>query len=130
MTDVVHRGSCHCGKVRFEFEAPAACEVVDCNCSICQRCGYLHLFIPKSKFKLLSGQSELVAYRFNTKVAEHLFCGNCGIKSFYQPRSHPDNYSINVRCIDDGTLAITAVRRFDGQHWEDSINRLLAKQAT
>ena len=124
MADVIHRGSCHCGKVRFEFEAPAACEAVDCNCSICRRSGYLHLFIPKTKFRLLSGQPELVSYRFNTAVAEHLFCGVCGIKSFYQPRSHPDSYSINVRCVDDGTLTITAVRTFDGRHWEDSIGQL------
>ena len=124
MTDVVHRGSCHCGKVSFEFEAPAACDVVDCNCSICRRSGYLHLFIPKVKFRLLSGQPELVSYRFNTAVAEHLFCGICGIKSFYQPRSHPDSYSVNVRCVDDGTLTITGVRAFDGRHWEDSIRQL------
>lgn len=119
-----HRGGCHCGKVRFEFEAPATVEVLECNCSICQKLGYLHLIIPGSQFRLVSGADSLTTYQFNTGTARHLFCKVCGVKSFYVPRSHPDGYSINARCIDDGTVQMLTTTPFDGLHWEESISEL------
>ena len=115
---VTHRGGCHCGRVRFEVEAPAEIEVNECNCSMCGRTGYLHLIVPKSRFRLVSGRDSLSSYRFNTGVAEHLFCSVCGIKSFYVPRSRPDGYSVNARCLDEGTVARCKVGRFDGANWE------------
>ena len=118
MNMVKHTGGCHCGRVRFEVTAPASFEVGECNCSMCGRTGYLHLTVPKSRFKLLSGEDALTTYRFNTRTAKHLFCSHCGIKSFYVPRSHPDGYSVNVRCLDEGSFAITGVRKIDGRNWE------------
>jgi hypothetical protein len=120
----VHRGGCHCGRVRFEVEAPAELEVSECNCSICRKTGYLHLLVAKSQFRLTSGRDDLVSYRFNTGVAEHLFCRVCGIKSFYVPRSHPDGFSINARCLDPGTVRAMRVQRFDGANWEQHIGEL------
>jgi hypothetical protein len=113
-----HAGGCHCGRVRFEIEAPASFEVGDCNCSMCARTGYQHLFVKKENFRLLAGQEALENYQFNTKVAQHLFCRHCGIKSFYVPRSHPDGYSVNVRCLDAVTFEVTGVRNIDGRNWE------------
>ncbi len=121
---VVHSGSCHCGAIRFEVDAPAELEAWECNCSMCARCGYLHLIVSKSAFRLLSGREQLLSYRFNTGVAEHLFCATCGIKSFYVPRSHPEGYSVNVRCIDPGTIAATHIVPFDGADWEAHIAEL------
>ena len=118
MTLVKHTGGCHCGRVRFEIQAPTHIEVSDCDCSICSRTGYLHLIVPKSRFKLLSGEDELATYQFNTKTAKHLFCSHCGIKSFYVPRSHPDGYSVNARCLDEGTVAGMTVKKTDGKNWE------------
>lgn len=115
-----HRGGCHCGAVRFEVRAPADLEVLECNCSICSRTGYLHLIVGRDAFTLLGGADRLVEYRFNTGAARHLFCRTCGIKSFYVPRSHPDGVSVNARCLDPGTVASLRVRPFDGQHWEDA----------
>lgn len=115
---VTHRGGCHCGRVRFEVLAPARVEVSDCNCSMCSKSGYLHLIVRAGQFKLLSGQDVLSTYTFNTGTAKHLFCSVCGIKSFYVPRSHPDGFSINARCLDPGTLQEMTVRPFDGQEWE------------
>jgi hypothetical protein len=115
---VRHTGGCHCGRVRFEVMAPAQLEVGECNCSMCSKTGYLHLTVPKSRFKLLSGEDALTTYQFNTKTAKHLFCSHCGIKSFYVPRSHPDGFSVNVRCLDEGTFEITGVRKIDGRNWE------------
>lgn len=108
-----HRGGCHCGAVRFEVEAPAAIEALECNCSICRTTGFLHLIVPQSRFRLLSGEGALREYRYNTGAARHRFCGTCGVKSFYVPRSNPDGYSVNVRCLDSGTVELLTVRQFD-----------------
>jgi len=113
-----HIGGCHCGRVRFEVDAPSDVSVTECNCSICRKAGYLHLIVPKSRFRLIQGAADLVTYTFNTEVAKHYFCSVCGIKSFYVPRSHPDDYSVNARCIDGGTLTIIDVEIFDGVNWE------------
>ena len=115
-----HTGGCHCGCVRFEVVAPAQLEVTDCNCSICSKAGYLHLIVPKTQFKLLSGAEALTTYQFNTQTAKHLFCSVCGIKSFYVPRSHPDAYSVNARCLDAGTVRDLKIRQTDGVNWERS----------
>jgi hypothetical protein len=115
---VTHRGGCHCSRVRFEVIAPARVEVSDCNCSMCSKTGYLHLIVRAEHFKLLSGQDVLTTYTFNTGTAKHLFCSVCGIKSFYVPRSHPDGFSVNARCLDAGTLEQMTVRPFNGQDWE------------
>jgi hypothetical protein len=120
----VHKGGCHCGRVAFEVDAPADLEVSECNCSICRRTGYLHLLTAKSRFRLLRGAGDLVTYRFNTGTARHLFCAVCGIKSFYVPRSHPDGYSVNARCLEPGTIASMRVRPFDGANWERSVAEL------
>jgi hypothetical protein len=113
-----HTGGCHCGRVRFEIQAPAEIEVADCNCSICAKFGYLHLTVPQSRFRLLSGSDSLTSYQFNTGTAKHLFCSHCGVKSFYVPRSHPDGYSVNVRCLDAGTVTAMRVEQIDGKNWE------------
>ena len=122
MTDgfVSHRGGCHCGAVAFEVQAPARLAARDCNCSICRMTGFLHLIVPRSRFRLLRGAQELVEYRFNTGTARHLFCGRCGIKSFYVPRSNPDGYSVNVRCLDQATVEHVEVELFDDNDREAS----------
>ena len=117
---VTHRGGCHCGDVAFEVEAPARLTVQDCNCSMCSMTGYLHLIVPASRFRLLRGDDRLTAYRFNTGVARHLFCRRCGIKSFYVPRSNPDGYSVNARCLDRSTIVDLEIEPFDGRNWEQS----------
>jgi hypothetical protein len=86
---VTHRGGCHCRRVRFEVDAPAA------------------------RFRLLSGADDLIQYTFNTGAAKHRFCRVCGIKSFYIPRSHPDGVDVNARCLDPGTVTAMTVTPFD-----------------
>lgn len=113
-------GGCHCGAVRFTVEVPQEVELLDCNCSICRKSGYLHLIVPEADFVLDSGADGLISYRFGTGAAEHLFCAVCGIKSFYRPRSHPEGWSINFRCLDSGHGLTAAIRPFDGNNWESA----------
>ena len=110
---VTHRGGCHCRRVRFEVDAPASPEVLECNCSICTMTGYLHLIVPAARFRLLSGADDLTEYTFNTGTAKHRFCRHCGVKSFYVPRSHPDGFSVNGRCLDAGTIGWFNITPFD-----------------
>lgn len=120
----IHRGGCHCGRVRYEVEAPSVIAATECNCSICNKTGYLHLIVPNSDFRLVSGEDALETYTFNTGAARHRFCRHCGIKSFYIPRSHPDGISVNVRCLDPGTIERIDVTPFDGANWEQNISQL------
>ena len=112
-----YSGGCHCGRVRFNVRADLS-EMSECNCSICTKKGILHLVVPQSAFELLSGKDELAEYQFNTHIAKHWFCRVCGIHSFYVPRSHPDKYSVNARCLDNVDLSDVRPRHFDGKHWE------------
>ena len=110
---VVHRGGCHCRRVRFEVDAPAHLDALDCDCSICHMSGFQHLIVPAMRFRLLAGNDDLVQYSFNTGSAKHYFCRHCGVKSFYVPRSHPDGIDVNVRCLDAGTVEGIRMTRFD-----------------
>src|SRR5690349_19733418 len=115
-------GSCHCGSVRFRVLGPLE-RVTYCNCSICTKKGFLHFIVPKDRFELLAGAEVLTTYRFNTGVAQHLFCRVCGIHSYYVPRSDPDKIDVNVRCLEGVDLAGLTIAGFDGQHWEEAMQR-------
>ena len=117
---VTHRGGCHCGRVRFEVDAPARVVALDCNCSICRMTGFLHLIVPAARFRLVAGAEDLSEYRFNTGTARHFFCRHCGVKPFYVPRSHPDGYDVNVRCLDAGTVEELAVEPYDDARREET----------
>lgn len=119
-----HKGGCHCGRVQFEVEAPAAIRADQCNCSICRMTGYLHLIVPRSDFRLLNGEDDIETYTFNTGVAQHYFCRHCGIKSFYVPRSHPDGISVNTNCLQPDSIESITVTPFDGINWEQNIHKL------
>jgi len=114
---MLYSGGCHCGAVRFEVEADERPLVLDCNCSICRMTGYLHLIVPKSRFRLLAGEDRLATYTFGTGVAQHTFCRTCGIKPFYVPRSNPDGYDVNVRCLSPQPASMR-LEPFDGENWE------------
>jgi len=111
-------GGCHCGAVRFEAELPDAVEAQTCTCSMCVMLGFIHVIVPQSRFRLLQGQDQLTAYAFNTGVARHLFCSVCGVKSFYRPRSNPDGWSVNARCLDEASRPELRLSEFDGRNWE------------
>lgn len=124
MSDIKHKGHCHCGAVTFEVDAPADIQATQCNCSICSATGFLHLIVEGDKFHLLTGADNLTQYSFNSHTAKHLFCKTCGVKSFYIPRSHPNGFSVNVHCLDEDTIASVTIEDFDGANWEDNIHKI------
>jgi len=110
--------------VRFEVDAPAEIEALDCNCSMCRLTGFLHLIVPRSAFRLVCGESDLTEYRFGTGIARHLFCRVCGVKAYYVPRSNPDGIDVNVRAFDRGSVRKLTITPFDGEHWEQHADAL------
>ena len=123
---MIYKGSCHCGAIRFEVDAPEVIEADYCNCSICKKSGFLHLILPLSKFKLLNGSDSLTTYTFNTGIARHTFCKECGIKPFYTPRSNPDGIDVNVNCLDTEPKSVN-VTKFDGKNWEIHAHKVAHK---
>lgn len=113
-----HTGSCHCGAVVIEVDAPAEVDVYECNCSMCERTGFLHLIASQRTFRLLQGKDDLITYTFNTRVAQHYFCRYCGCKPYYIPRSNPDGFSVNFRCLNKSEFNKVNIIPFDGQNWE------------
>ena len=110
-------GGCHCRDVRFRCTLPdPPVAALSCNCSICAAAGFVHIMVPHDDFELLNGRGSLTSYRFGTGAAEHLFCTRCGIKSFYQPRSHPEAWSVNAYCLDDPPQL--TIEPFDGRNWD------------
>ncbi len=123
---MIYQGSCHCKAVTFEIDAPDNIEADLCNCSVCEKSGYLHLILPLSKFTLHSGQESLTTYTFNSGIAKHTFCKVCGVKPFYTPRSNPDGIDVNVHCLDTRAKSINVVD-FDGQNWDQNAHKLAHK---
>jgi hypothetical protein len=111
-------GGCHCGKVHFRVRFADPPELLDCNCSICTKSGFLHLIVDKAGFTLERGADALTDYRWGSGTAQHLFCSTCGIKSFYIPRSHPDGFSVNWRALDGVEDVKPLIRPYDGKNWE------------
>ena len=112
-----YRGSCHCGNVKYEVELDLSGPVTACNCSMCGRTGALMAFVPEDKFSLLAGEASLTDYQFHKKRIHHLFCSNCGVRSFARG-SGPGGAAmrmVNVRCLEDVDPLALEVKHWDGK---------------
>ena len=91
---------CHCGAVAFSVQLSDGFNTVRrCNCSFCRMRGAVTVSAPLSGIEVIKGKDKLNEYRFNTGTAVHYFCSICGIYTFHQRRSNPDQYGVNVACI-------------------------------
>jgi hypothetical protein len=126
--EITVEGGCHCGAVRFEVVTSPEVVVTECNCSICAMCGFQHLIVEPAALTVREGASDLTTYTFNTGTAKHTFCRHCGIKPFYVPRSHPDGYSVNFRCVDQSRFRHVELVPFDGRNWEQSVESFRGRE--
>jgi hypothetical protein len=118
---VIHKGGCHCKRVRYSVRAPANVVVWECDCSSCAMRRNIHFIVPQSDFELDPASEEfLTLYTFGTHTAKHLFCKVCGITSYYIPRSNPDGVAVTLNCIDPGTITHVETRKYDGKNWDSS----------
>lgn len=111
----IHSGSCHCGAVKFSIESEIT-ELTTCDCSICSKKNAIMTKVQESKFELLSDESVLTEYNWNTHVARHFFCSICGIYTFHRKRAQPDHYGINVFCLDDFDGTTVNIRPTEGKN--------------
>ena len=113
---MTHKGSCHCGSIAYEVEGDFG-EVMECNCSICSRKGYLHWFVPRDKLRVAKGEAGLAAYTFNKRAIEHKFCPRCGCAVFGLGKDPQGNMTaaVNVRCLEGVDLSKVKVKPFDGR---------------
>ncbi len=118
MTELkTYEGGCHCGQVRYAVQLDLSQPMVACNCSICAKTGTVLGFAPAEHFTLRSGEGRLSDYQFGKKSIHHLFCSNCGVRSFGRG-AMPDGkqmVAINVRCLDNVALDQVKVMNFDGK---------------
>lgn len=116
MTDAIsYHGGCHCGAVRYTVRL-ALSTLIECNCSLCKKRGWLLAFAPADDFTLERGADALTEYRFNKKHIQHLFCRVCGVQSFGRGEG-PDGKStvaVNARCLDGVDPSKLAVKQVDG----------------
>lgn len=98
-----YRGSCHCGAVRFEAQLDLSQPTYRCNCSICRRTRFWPAVATSEGFRLVSGESELTEYRFNTRKNQHFFCRHCGVRAFGVGNDTPIGrmYGVNIGCLED-----------------------------
>lgn len=97
----IHRGSCHCGAVKFEVRLPnGLVNPSRCNCSMCRRRGAIVVAVPLDDLKITEGAGHLRLYQFNTRTAKHYFCSVCGIYTHHRRRSNPNEFGFNVGCLE------------------------------
>lgn len=116
-----YTGGCHCGAVAYEADIDLTQGTVRCNCSICSKSRAWLIAVGGSDFRLSSGAEALTEYRFGAHRVVHLFCKQCGIKSFARV-TLPDGggfVAVAVNCLDgvpDADLAALPVMHVDGRH--------------
>ncbi|MBT3910706.1 MAG: GFA family protein [Rhodospirillaceae bacterium] len=108
-----YKGSCHCGAVVFEIDTDFT-KFTKCDCSLCTKKNAVMTKVHESRFRLLRGENSLGLYQWNTRVARHNFCTQCGIYTFHRKHAAPDHYGINVYCLDNADLSGVPTNEVDG----------------
>lgn len=97
-----YSGSCHCGRVKFQIKTDDIFkDVYRCDCSLCKKKAILMKAEQKDQFKVIAGHNDLLSYKWNKQIAEHFFCGNCGVYTHHKRRRDPNQICINFACLDD-----------------------------
>lgn len=122
MANKTYRGSCHCGKVRFEATLDLAAGTGKCNCTSCWKKRWWSARVQPENFRALGGAEMLSGYQPGAERGHRGFCTRCGVfpyawvaKSEWNPTEY---VSINVAALDDldpAELAAAPVQYMDGR---------------
>jgi hypothetical protein len=110
---MTHKGGCHCGRIAFEIEGEIP-QLMDCNCSICTKRGYLHWFVPNDQVHMKTPAANIATYTFMTGKFQHQFCPSCGCAPFVIS-TDGSGTAVNVRCLEGVDLSRLEVQPFDGR---------------
>ena len=124
-----HQGSCHRGRVTFEFEGDVGA-AIECNCSICRKKGAIWHGTDDAHFRISTGESDLCLYQFGTMTGKHYFCKHCGVSPFSHPRIAPTKWVVNLRCVDAINLSQLKIHQFEGLNWEKAAQEFMQKRAS
>jgi hypothetical protein len=95
------KGTCHCGAVRFTVRLTDGLRSARrCTCSYCRMRGAIAVSADLDGINITQGGELLRLYQFNTNTARHYFCSRCGIYTHHQRRSNPNQYGVNVACLE------------------------------
>jgi hypothetical protein len=108
-----HAGSCHCGGIRFTVTHDPV-ELTTCDCSLCVKRNALMVKVPEEALRVEQGQELLTLYEWNSKLAKHYFCSRCGIYVFHRKRAAPDDFGVNIFCLDGFDVASLPIRATEG----------------
>jgi hypothetical protein len=106
MKQYEHRGSCHCGNLRWKLRSTlslAQLPVRTCGCRFCRKHGLLTTSDPQGEMDfILTNHSAVLRYRFDTATADFLMCGCCGVYVGAQMEEDGRYYAIaNLRTLED-----------------------------
>ncbi|KUI54895.1 Centromere protein V [Cytospora mali] len=83
-----YHGSCHCGAVTVAVKLEKPLEewdisvhkerILECNCSICARGGYVWIYPPKEN-SVIEGREHLSYRIFRSRILRKPFCKHCGV---------------------------------------------------
>ena len=110
---MISEGTCHCGAIRFRVDAVIS-ELTTCDCSLCVKRNAVMAKIPEYALTLVKGEELLTLYQWNTRIAKHYFCRQCGIYVFHRKRAAPDHYGVNIFCLDGFDMTSLPVRQTEG----------------
>ncbi|MCA1368219.1 GFA family protein [Bradyrhizobium sp. BRP14] len=117
-----YKGSCHCGRIRYEVDVDLEAGTSRCNCSYCSKLRYWGASVKPEDFRLMCEESGIGDYQFATMSGHHRFCTTCGVAPYghgYVEEIGGAFVSINVACLDDvepAVLAALPIQYMDGLH--------------
>lgn len=117
-----YRGSCQCGRVKFEADIDLSVGTGKCNCSSCWKHRWWSVRVAPADFRTLSGEEELVQTASPFTIPGGGFCRHCGVKTYIRIAKADWNdgeyVSVNVAALDDlepAELVEAKVQYMDGR---------------
>lgn len=116
-------GSCHCGAVRWRFEAIPD-SATACNCTVCRRYGALWAYDYDGGAIKVSGDTRV--YKRGRTLGFH-FCPDCGCVTYWRGLAPEDDgryrIAVNLRLAEPGAVAGIVIDHFDGFDTFDDLPR-------
>ncbi|MBL8584689.1 MAG: GFA family protein [Rhizobiaceae bacterium] len=117
-------GACHCGAVRWKFEAEPD-GATACNCSICRRYGALWIYGHEGVDVSVTGPTR--SYQRGGRHLAYLFCPHCACvvswRGNHLEKDGRRRMAVNVRLAEPASVAHLPIDHFDGLDSFDDLPR-------